>query len=222
MNTPTDIEPAAPPALGLAVVLAAGAGSRMGHRPKGLLHINGQALIQRTLAHLRGAGIQDVVVVLGEHHDALAPLLQSLGVATVFNPQAMAQGIASSQRLGLAQMQASHPWVMMALADQPLLQASDVRALIDAFENRPTGMQALYPQVNGQPGNPVLFSHTAVAEILSTPSDMACKAWRQTQSARVLAWPSNHLGYVTDLDTPQDIEKLQLETGWTCTWPAGS
>ena len=66
MNTPTHIEPAAPPALGLAVVLAAGAGSRMGHRPKGLLHINGQALIQRTLAHLRGAGIQDVVVVLGE------------------------------------------------------------------------------------------------------------------------------------------------------------
>jgi molybdenum cofactor cytidylyltransferase len=187
-----------------------------------LLHINGQALIQRTLAHLRGAGIQDVVVVVGEHHDALAPLLQSLGVATVFNPQAMALGIASSQRLGLAQMQGSHPWVMMALADQPLLQASDVRALIDAFENRPPGMQALYPQVNGQPGNPVLFSRTAVTEILSTPSDMACKAWRQAQSARVLAWPSNHLGYVTDLDTPQDIEKLQLETGWTCTWPTGS
>jgi CTP:molybdopterin cytidylyltransferase MocA len=111
---------------------------------------------------------------------------------------------------------------MMALADQPLLQASDVRALIDAFENRPPGMQALYPQVNGQPGNPVLFSRTAVTEILSTPSDMACKAWRQAQSARVLAWPSNHLGYVTDLDTPQDIEKLQLETGWTCTWPTGS
>ena len=159
------------------------------------------------------------VVVLGEHHDALAPLLQSLGVATVFNPQAMALGIASSQRLGLAQMQASHPWVMMALADQPLLQASDVRALIDAFENKPPGMQALYPQVNGQPGNPVLFSRKAVAEILSTPSDFACKAWRQAQSARVLAWPSNHLGYVTDLDTPQDLDQLRASTGWDCQWP---
>lgn len=222
MNTPTDIEPTAPPAQGLAVVLAAGAGSRMGHRPKGLLHINGQTLIQRTLALLRGAGIEDVVVVLGEHHDALAPLLQSLGVATVFNPQAMALGITSSQRLGLAQMQASHPWVLMALADQPLLQASDVRALIDAFENRPPGVQALYPQVHGQPGNPVLFSRTAVAEMLSSPSDKACKAWRHAQSARVLAWPSDQRGYVTDLDTPQDIEKLQQETGWTCTWPTGS
>ena len=222
MNTPLHLEAVAPSAMGLAVVLAAGAGSRMGHRPKGLLHINGQALIQRTLALLREAGIADLVVVLGEHHDALAPLLQSLGVATVFNPQAMALGIASSQRLGLAQMQASHPWVMMALADQPLLQARDVRVLIDAFANRPPGMQALYPLVNGQPGNPVLFSRMAVAEILSTPSDMACKAWRQAQSARVLAWPSDHLGYVTDLDTPQDIEKLQQETGWTCTWPIGS
>ena len=203
----------------LAVVLAAGAGSRMGHRPKGALRVNGRPLIERTLAALRGAGIEDVVVVLGEHRDALWPLLQGLAVPSVFNPQAMSAGLTSSQRLGLQQMRPEHPWVLMALADQPLLAAPDVQALIDAFDQRPQGMQALYPEVKGQPGNPVLLSRCAVEEILRQPPDFGCKDWRQTQRTRVMAWPTDRPCYVTDLDTPQDLDQLRASTGWDCEWP---
>jgi len=205
--------------MGLAVVLAAGAGSRMGHRPKGALRVNGRPLIERTLAALRGAGIEDVVVVLGEHRDALWPLLQGLAVPSVFNPQAMSAGLTSSQRLGLKQMRPEHPWVLMALADQPLLAAPDVQALIDAFDQRPQGMQALYPEVKGQPGNPVLLSRCAVEEILRQPPDFGCKDWRQTQRSRVKAWPTDRPCYVTDLDTPQDLDQLRASTGWYCEWP---
>jgi len=205
--------------MGLAVVLAAGAGSRMGHRPKGALRVNGRPLIERTLAALRGAGIEDVVVVLGEHRDALWPLLQGLAVPSVFNPQAMSAGLTSSQRLGLQQMRPEHPWVLMALADQPLLAAPDVQALIDAFDQRPQGMQALYPEVKGQPGNPVLLSRCAVEEILRQPPDFGCKDWRQTQRTRVMAWPTDRPCYVTDLDTPQDLDQLRASTGWDCQWP---
>ena len=208
-----------PSPMGLAVVLAAGAGSRMGHRPKGALRVNGRPLIERTLAALRGAGIEDVVVVLGEHRDALWPLLQGLAVPSVFNPQAMSAGLTSSQRLGLQQMRPEHPWVLMALADQPLLAAPDVQALIDAFDQRPQGMQALYPEVKGQPGNPVLLSCCAVEEILRQPPDFGCKDWRQTQRSRVKAWPTDRPCYVTDLDTPQDLDQLRASTGWDCEWP---
>jgi len=208
-----------PSPMGLAVVLAAGAGSRMGHRPKGALRVNGRPLIERTLAALRGAGIENVVVVLGEHRDALWPLLQGLAVPSVFNPQAMSAGLTSSQRLGLKQMRPEHPWVLMALADQPLLAAPDVQALIDAFDQRPQGMQALYPEVKGQPGNPVLLSRCAVEEILRQPPDFGCKDWRQTQRTRVKAWPTDRPCYVTDLDTPQDLDQLRASTGWYCEWP---
>lgn len=208
-----------PSPMGLAVVLAAGAGSRMGHRPKGALRVNGRPLIERTLAALRGAGIENVVVVLGEHRDALWPLLQGLAVPSVFNPQAMSAGLTSSQRLGLQQMRPEHPWVLMALADQPLLAAPDVQALIDAFDQRPQGMQALYPEVKGQPGNPVLLSRCAVEEILRQPPDFGCKDWRQTQRTRVMAWPTDRPCYVTDLDTPQDLDQLRASTGWYCEWP---
>ena len=50
-----------------AVVLAAGAGSRLGGRPKCLLELGGVPLIRRTLIALSGAGVDEVVVVLGHH-----------------------------------------------------------------------------------------------------------------------------------------------------------
>ena len=205
--------------MGLAVVLAAGAGSRMGHRPKGALRVNGTPLIQRTLSALRDAGIEDVVVVLGEHRDALWPLLQGLGVPSVFNPQAMSAGLASSQRLGLQHMRPEHPWVLMALADQPLLGAQDVRALMDAFGQRTGGIEALYPEVQGQPGNPVLLSRTAVDEVLRQAPDFGCKDWRQAHRTRVMSWHTDQACYVTDLDTPQDLDQLRASTGWDCQWP---
>ena len=179
----------------VAVVLAAGTASRMGGRPKSLLQRESQTLLARLLTQLAQAGIDHTVLVLGHHAQLMQQALQAanldlsgptnrpfMQLHTVVNPAPEA-GQNSSLHLGLAKAQTLNPeWLMVALADQPLLQASDVRALIDAFENKPPGMQALYPQVNGQPGNPVLFSRKAVAEILSTPSDFACKAWRQATS----------------------------------------
>ena len=47
-----------------AVLLAAGSGSRMGHRPKSLLELGGVPLIRRQLIALSGAGMDEVVVVL--------------------------------------------------------------------------------------------------------------------------------------------------------------
>ncbi|MBI2186193.1 MAG: phosphocholine cytidylyltransferase family protein [Acidobacteria bacterium] len=54
-----------------AVILAAGNGHRMGRltvdRPKCLLEVDGQPLIERQLASLQACGIRDVTVVIGYH-----------------------------------------------------------------------------------------------------------------------------------------------------------
>jgi molybdenum cofactor cytidylyltransferase len=54
-----------------AVLLAAGAGTRLGGRPKALLELGGVPLILRQLIALSGAGVDEVVVVLGHHADAV-------------------------------------------------------------------------------------------------------------------------------------------------------
>jgi molybdenum cofactor cytidylyltransferase len=54
-----------------AVLLAAGAGERLGRRPKAMLELGGVPLILRQLIALSGAGVDEVVVVLGHHAEAV-------------------------------------------------------------------------------------------------------------------------------------------------------
>src|SRR5215210_680792 len=58
-----------------AIVLAAGAGSRLRplteRRPKCMVELGGVPLLERQLAVLHGAGINDVTIVVGAHADAV-------------------------------------------------------------------------------------------------------------------------------------------------------
>ena len=140
-----------------AVLLAAGSASRMGHRPKYLIERDGQALICRSALALLDAGVNEVVVVLGHYAQEVAPALTGLSVRTVTNPHPE-QGIISSQRLGLESLSANGDAVVMCLADQPLIETQDITDLLQAFADRPSNTDLVFPQVQGQPGNPVALS----------------------------------------------------------------
>ena len=107
-----------------AILMAAGAGSRLGHRPKCLLQLDGVPLILRQISALKAAGVDDLVVVLGFYADDIALLLSGTGVRVVRNPDP-AQGQISSQRIGLQQLRGRSNAVLMALADQPLIDSQD-------------------------------------------------------------------------------------------------
>jgi molybdenum cofactor cytidylyltransferase len=200
-----------------AVLLAAGAGSRMGHRPKCLLERDGQALIRRTAQCLLDAGIQELVVVLGHYAQEIAPALAGLTVTVVINPHPE-QGIISSQRLGLQSLSASCDAVVMCLADQPLIETQNITDLLQAFTQRPINTDLVFPQVQGQPGNPVALSAAVRAAVLQANDDFGCQTWRQHNHALVHAWASDNLNYITDLDSQADIAALQ-QCGIDLRWP---
>jgi len=200
-----------------AVLLAAGAGSRMGHRPKCLLERDGQALIRRTAQCLLDAGIQDLVVVLGHYAQEIAPALAGLAVTVVTNPHPE-NGIISSQRLGLQSVSANCDAVVMCLADQPLIETQDITDLLQAFAHRPGNTDVVFPQVQGQPGNPVALSAAVRAAILQAHDDFGCQTWRQHHCALVHGWASNNPHYITDLDSQADIAALK-QRGIDLRWP---
>ena len=200
-----------------AVLLAAGSASRMGHRPKCLIERDGQALIRRTAQCLLDAGIQELVVVLGHYAQEIAPALAGLPITVVINPQPE-QGIISSQRLGLQSLSASCDAVMMCLADQPLIETQDITDLLQAFTQRPSNTDMVYPQVQGQPGNPVALSAAVRVAVLQANDDFGCQTWRQHHRAMVHGWPSDNLNYITDLDSQADIADLQ-QRGIDLRWP---
>jgi molybdenum cofactor cytidylyltransferase len=201
------------------ILLAAGAGERMGHRPKCLLELGGVALIRRQIIALSGAGVDELVVVLGHHGERIAQAIQEFPVTVVHNPEPDA-GQVSSLRVGLRALSARTDAVLVALADQPLINAQDINELIGAYKKRPTGAQVVQPEVDGQPGNPVLFSAEVREQILAGEARLGCKQWQAAHPEQVHRWVSSNQRYRTDVDTLQDIEALAERTGHRLRWPA--
>lgn len=203
-----------------AVLLAAGAGSRMGHRPKSLLRLDGEALIRRHVHSLQQAGATQVLVVLGHYASDIGAALHGLAVNTVLNPQPD-DGLVSSQRLGLQAVPHNSEGVLMMLADQPLLNTADITDLTLAFAARAAGMELVFPKVGDLPGNPVMLSAAARAAILAQGPHFGCKEWRQAHPTQVKAWATSNGHYTCDLDQPQDVAAFMAQTGRSLCWPDG-
>ena len=177
-------------------------------------------LIRRAVTALASAGVSEMVVVLGHHGPLIEAALQGTGVRWIFNPQPE-DGQVSSQRLGLAALRAPHEAVIVALADQPLVGADDVRALLQAWAHRSAGVQLLYPRVDGQPGNPVIFSDAVREEILRSEPTVGARQWREAHPEAVAAFDTPSPHYRFDIDTPDDLARFQRETGRSLVWPQG-
>ncbi len=204
-----------------AVLLAAGAGRRMGGRPKALLELGGVPLVLRQLIALSDAGVDELVIVLGHHAERLLPVIEHFPLTVVHNPRPD-DGQVSSQRLGLAALNANLDAVLVALADQPLINEQDIACLIGAFKKRPEGTAVVVPRVAGQPGNPVIFSAAVREQILAGEGNVGCKQWRAANPQSVHYFDGDTDRFIVDVDTLDDIELFERNTGHALRWPAGT
>jgi molybdenum cofactor cytidylyltransferase len=83
-----------------AVILAAGASSRMG-QPKQLLRFRGTTLLRRAIDTALAVPADQVIVVLGHAADQLLPEVRAAGATVVLNDQWM-DGVSTSLRGGLS------------------------------------------------------------------------------------------------------------------------
>ncbi|MDZ4130215.1 MAG: nucleotidyltransferase family protein [Hydrogenophaga sp.] len=217
MNTPTASQPLRTGVL----ILAAGAGRRMGGRAKCLLQVQGQSLLERLVCAVRGLGLHTPVLVLG-HHAAeiqahLAHWPEHLTPRQVVNP-APEDDPASSLHTGLRALDADVQAVMVLLADQPLINAADIGAVLGAFQRRPAGSKVLVPTVDGVPGHPVMFDAAVRADLLAAPGT-SLREWRAAHPQAAWSWAGDNAHHTRDLDTPADVDALARDTGWVCRWP---
>jgi molybdenum cofactor cytidylyltransferase len=204
------------------LLLAAGAGTRLGGRPKALLELGGVPLILRQLIALSGAGVDEVVVVLGHHADAVEAAVNQFPITLAHNPSPN-DGQASSVRVGLRALSPKLDAVIVALADQPLIDAQDIVTLIGAFKKRGDAAMVV-PRVSDEqgrqmPGNPVIFEAALRDEWLAGAADAACRRWRESHPERVHWLDTDNRRYRIDIDTPQDLERFAASTGHVLRWP---
>lgn len=198
-----------------AVLLAAGAGRRMGGRPKPLLRRDGETLLARQIRLLAQAGVRRIAVVLGHHAAPLTEALQQVAapddvdLTSVTNPAPDA-GPGGSLRLGLAALPEAAPVLLVLLADQPLLEVEDIAAVLAAWRQRAVGVQLVVPQHAGVPGHPIALDGALREEVLAGEGAEGLSAWRRAHPERVQRLTLAHARCSTDVDTPEDAARLGL------------
>jgi CTP:molybdopterin cytidylyltransferase MocA len=196
-----------------AVLLAAGEGARLGGRAKGAIEIEGEALIFRGLRILSAVGIDEVVVVTGHYQSELAPLLTQ--AHSLFNDgcfvavtQPMTDHSQSdSLQLGVASLSSEVDAAMVLPVDMPALTPEDLVTLIGAYKHAAAEIEFVGPMVGTRPGNPVLFSRRVALQIAQGQGDFGSGAWRHQRPDWLLEWQTDNPHYVTDIDTPEDLDR---------------
>ena len=188
------------------VVLAAGASTRFGSQ-KLLADLGGRPVLQHVLDAVDAADLDDVVVVVGDAHEATERALAWRRQRRVVNPRPQ-DGLSSSLRVGLAAVAADDPAVdaaIVLLGDQPAVRPEAIRAVILAAEasDRPF-VRARYAR-DGAP-NPVLVRREAWPEAAALEGDRGLGPLLAARPDRVLAVDVD--GANPDVDTPADLARL--------------
>ena len=139
------------------LLLAAGAGSRMG-TPKALVHDDdGTSWLRRAVGALRGGGCDRVTVVLGAAAQEARALLVDVDVAVVV-AEDWAEGMGASLRAGLAALAPLDGQVaVVTLVDLPDVGADVVRRVAGLGADPGVLARAAY---DGEPGHPVLLGRS--------------------------------------------------------------
>lgn len=201
-----------------AVLLAAGEGRRMGGVSKPLIRLQGVPLICRHLVALSGAGVDEAVVVTGHARAAVEAQVRPF-VVTLAHNAAHAEGQQGSVRVGLAALQGAFDAVIVMPGDQPLIAAADLVELISAFKKRSSG-NVVVPSVAGRRGNPIVLDGAALARILESRPELACRHLVERHPELVFAYETSNERFLADLDTVEDIRRLVARTGWRIELPA--
>lgn len=196
------------------LLLAAGEGSRLGSHPKALIKKNEQSLLQCCLEAVKPFAPVEFVLLTGFHANAIESealefddaLTCPITIIRNLNPE---RGQASSIRLGLESLKSDFDILLVALSDQPNITHIEIALLLETFNQRALGEEIVLPMVNGQRGNPVVFSRKVIQNIIGQPS-LVCRAYMDAHPEEIHLLATSNSAFVLDVDTMADIQNLGL------------
>jgi CTP:molybdopterin cytidylyltransferase MocA len=188
------------------VVLAAGAGRRLG-RPKALVTLHGERLVERAVRLASDGGCDPIIVVLGSRADEVVAQA-ALGGARIAVAEDWSEGMGASLRAGLDAAEAlGCQAAAVILVDQPRIGPEALRRLVAAWE---AGAAAAVATYDGRPRNPVVLDRSIWADVRTRATgEMGARGWLRDNPDRVVQVVCDGTGDPVDIDTPSDLETLQ-------------
>lgn len=188
----TEVKPGAKTA---AIVLAAGASTRLGS-PKQLVRLGPETLLERAVRIAREAACAPVVVVLGANAAAILAA-SSLGDAVVVINADWAEGMSASIACGIAAVEGEVDNVILMACDQPAVTPAHLRTL------QTTGAMTASAYA-GRRGIPAFFPAACFDDLLELHGDQGARALLKSAPCVELS------GGEIDIDTIHDVAKLAL------------
>jgi len=187
-----------------AIVLAAGASTRMG-RQKMLLEFQGQTLIQQVVAQISSSIPGQVRVVYSKHSKAILDLKWNTSPLFIENsfPE---KGMLESIRVGLREVVQSAEAVLIALGDQPVQRPSMITRLLDAYKKNTD--QIIIPSIGDKRGHPIFIPHRFFKEVLSSYDDQGLRGLLHAHPEAITMVETHDEEILRDLDTPADLERF--------------
>ena len=185
------------------ILLAAGRSTRFagqgGH--KLLAPVAGVPVVRLSARAAIDAAVGDVVVVTGSERHAVAAVLADLPVRVVHAGDYV-DGMSASLRRGVDSVRGSVEALVVALADQPTMQAETYRTVVATW--RVTGASIVTPAYAcaTAPAHPTLFSADVLDELLDLRGDAGARSIIARDPGRVAT-------AFIDSPAPRDIDTVE-------------
>lgn len=188
MNSKTEIT---------AIVLAAGASSRMHGKDKLMMMIDGETLLCRAVKSICASEISKCIVVVRNDPETYQSMLVDFDVDIILAPNAH-EGMSASMKTGLEAAGENANGYMICLGDMPNLTPHHFNAVIAAHQigkiTRPKTMDGLF-------GHPVLFDKCYHEDLKKISGDEGARALIKRESSNVVEIEMDD-AILIDLDTP--------------------
>lgn len=185
----------------VAILLAAGAGSRFGG-DKLLAPLHGKPLVLHAVNALRAA-VTEIIAVVRPGDADLAAVLTQAGARVAVCDQAAA-GMGHSLACG-ARLAPPDCHVLVALGDMPAVAPHTVARIIAALE---AGAAIAVPCYQGRRGHPVGFAVRFVPQLRDLTQDRGARSLLHSDAEAVLEIAVDDAGVMTDVDTITDLEQV--------------
>jgi molybdenum cofactor cytidylyltransferase len=195
-----------------AIVLAAGASSRMGRPKAGLpLGAHGHTVLSMGISALLAAGVPRIVVVAGAHPAAVRAALGHRPCQrrlSVVDHPGWAAGQLSSLLRGLDEIEDPLLEAMLVtLVDVPLVSPDTIRALVRAW--RESEAAIVRPAQGEAHGHPVLFDRRLFEELRHADLRTGAKPVVHAHAHELINLAVSDEGAFVDLDVPADYERVR-------------
>ena len=198
----------------VALVLAAGASTRMGEgRNKLLEEIDGEAVIARVVDAFLAADVRRVLVVVGHEAERVRSALAGRPGVEFVPSRAWAEGMGRSLAAGARSLigDGGEPvaGVLVTVGDLPGLPSEAIERVLAAHRADPSPLAICLPTHAGRDGHPVLFGAGHLSALAELEGDRGARAIVDANAAHVRRVPVDSDRILQDVDTPEALARAR-------------